>query len=299
MVKSRGDYEDDIRKFHADILADPKSEKLRKQLSNRLSRWASMLDIAVRVASNEQKPWTEVELGILTIPMAKKSENGFDQVGDYQFEILGANQEVIPGGHVIERKEVSDLYNTLMNQNKRGRFKREVDRYKADPRFDLMTIMVEGSITDFVNYVPEIYVFRWDQVPGTGVAKLAEYLKRYYKIEGVTSENTCKYAAGEGSEISIDTGAHLIRLHLRYSNTVGLYIDRTLRDTLVIKKLYGKPAVYQAKGASDESKIATIAKLFTKRTPVSWCDSRENAIKLYRQLIRQWCIENYDKILKL
>lgn len=297
MVKSRGDYEVDIRKLHADILADPKSEKLRKQLSNRLGRWASMLDIAVRVASNEQKPWTEAELGILTIPMAKKSENGFDQVGDYQFEILGADQKIVPGGLVIERKEISDLYGTLMNQDKRSRFKREVERYKSDPRFDLMTIMVEGSITDFMNYVPEIYVCRLDQIPGLGSHRLVAYLNKYYKIEDIEPNNVRRHS--DGDALVVKTSTHDIILQLASTDKCKLYIDGALRDTLIVKKLYGKPAVYQQKGASDESKIATTARLFTKSTPVLWCDSREMAIKLYRQMIRQWCIENYDKILKL
>ena len=296
MVKSRSDYEAEIKVLHYDLMIKPNSKEFKKKMGYRLGRWADMLNIAVRVASNEQKPWTERELGILTIPMAKKSENGFDQVGDYQFEILGENQEIIPGGLVIERKEISDLYNTLMNEDKRSRFKREVDRYTADPRFDSMIVMVEGSITDFENYVPEVYVFSWDTVPGVGCQRLADYLKRYYKIEDVKPEHVHKQRP---DLVVVVTSSHEVKIEHGLSCSPKLYVDGVLRDTLQVKKLYGKPALYQMKGASVESKIATVARLFTKHTPVSWCDSRERAIRLYRQMIRQWCIENYDKIIKL
>ena len=297
MTKSIADYEAEIKELHYDLMIKPNSKELKKKKSYRLGRWADLLDIAVRVASNETKPWTEDEIGLVTLPMAKKSMNGFDQVGDYQFEVHRENEGIITGGLVIERKEVSDFYGTLMNEAKRARFKREIDRYKTDSRFDLMVIMVEGSLDDFMSSVPEVYAFQLDQVPGKGTDKLAEYLKRYYKIDGVNSSNTYK---PEGkSEINIDTGTHLVRLELHYNNTIDLYIDRILRDTLIIKKLYGKPAVYQVKGASKESKVATTANLFIKNTPISWCVSREMAIKLYRQMIRQWCIEHYDTILKL
>lgn len=295
MVKSREDYEADIRKLHADILNDPKSDKLRKQLNRRLSRWVDLLDIAVRVASNEKKPWTEDELKLLTIPMAKKTESEFNQVGDYQFEI-STKQGVIQGGLVIERKEISDLYGTLMNQDRRSRFKREVERYEADPRFDSMTVMVEGSITDFMNYIPEIYICRMDQIPGTGSSKLAEYLQRYYKIKDADSSRITRAVDGT---ITADIRTHKISIVLINTSEAQLFINGELRDTLFIKSLYGKPALYQMKGASDESKIATIAKLFTKHTPISWCDSRENAIKLYRQMIRQWCIKNYTALLRI
>lgn len=297
MVKTRTQYEDDIRKLHADLVANPKSEKIRRQLKNRLSKWADLQEIAIRVASNEQKPWTEGELGFITIPMAKKAVNGFNQVGDYQFEILKSDSEVMTGRFVIERKEISDLYGTLMNRKMRDRFNREVERYNADPRFDLMLIMVEGSITGFMNYVPEVYVCRTDQIPGVGTHRLAAYLEKYYKIEDVDPSMVAKLE--NGARISADTAAHKISLEYDGVSKYNLWIDGVLQDKLISKRLYGKPAIYQMKGASDESKIATIAKLFTENTPISWCDTRELAIKLYLQEIRQWCIKNYDKVIDL
>lgn len=297
MVKTCTQYEDDIRKFHADLAANPKSEKIRRQLKNRLSRWADLQEIAVRVASNEQKPWTEGELGYITIPMAKKSECGFNQIGDYQFEILRSDLEIITGMFVIERKEISDLYGTLMNRKMRDRFNREIKRYEADPRFDLMIIMVEGSITDFMNYVPEVYVCRHDQIPGLGSQRLVEYLDKYYNIKDADPHKVEKLASS--GNISIETDTHKILLKNKDAGRMQLIIDAKVEDTLYVKRLYGKPAIYQMKGASDESKVATIAKLFTENTPISWCDTRELAIKLYLQKIRQWCIKNYDMVIDL
>jgi len=297
MLKTRESYEADIRKFHADLAANPTSEKVRRQLKNRLSKWAGLQRIAIRVASNEQKPWTEGELGFITIPMAKKSVCGFDQVGDYQFEILRSDHEIMTGRFIIERKEISDLYGTLMNRKMRDRFNREVKRYEADPRFDLMLIMVEGSITDFMNYVPEIYVCRQDQIPGLGSQRLVEYLDKYYNIKDADPHKVERLASS--GNISIETDTHKILLKHKEIGRMQLIIDATVEDTLYVKRLYGKPAIYQMKGASDESKIATIAKLFTGETPISWCDTRELAIKLYLQEIRQWCIKNYDIIIDL
>ena len=297
MTKGIADYEKRIKELHQQLIDDPDSDKLQKQLYRQVGPWVNMLNIAVRVASNEKNPWNEAELGTITIPMSKKTETGHSQVGDYHFEVLNSNQDIILGRLVIERKEISDLYNTLMNEDKRSRFKREVERYRADSRFDSMIIMVEGSITDFENYVPEVYVCRLDQIPGLGAHRLAAYLKKYYKTEDIDPHKV--FRSVDGTLIWVDTDTHNISIEHSGIHQMRLRIDGVLRDTLYIKKLYGKPALYQMKGASDESKIATIARLFTKSTPVSWCDSREMAIKLYRQMIRQWCIENYNKIIKL
>ena len=294
-MKTAQAYADDVRNFHAKLQKDPGSDKLKKQLSYRLREWSTRVPIVIRVAKNETKPWTEEELELPVFSMEKKNHTGFNQVGDYHFEV-SLGDRIVTGGLVVERKEVSDLYGTLLNQNRRERFNREIDRFQADPRFDLMTIMVEGTIGEFLSYVPEVYVFRWDTVPGVGSTRVAEYLNQYYKLHDVKPEHVFRTSP---SVVSINAPSHTARIDLRTSNSPTLYIDGVLKDTLVIKEEYGKLNMYQRKGSSKNSKLATIAKLETNDTHIQWCGSREQAIELYPFLIKQWLIRSYAKVLDI
>ena len=286
-------YANDIRETHSKLQKDPDSKKLQKQLKYRVQEWSTRVPIIVRVAKNETKPWTEDELGIPTFSMGKKIDTKFDQVGDYHFEV-SLGDRTFTGGLVVERKEVSDLYGTLMRQDKRERFDREIDRFRADPRFDQMTIMVEGTMDCFLSYVPEVYIFRWDTVPGVGNTRIADYLKRYYKLDDVKSDHVFKTSP---SVISINSPTHTARIDFRISKSPMLYIDGVLKDTLVAKEVYGKLNLYQCKGSSRNSKLATIAKLEMNNIHIQWCGSRAQAIELYPFLIKQWLIRSYANVL--
>ena len=63
---------------------------------------------------------------------------------------------------IVERKSLADLYSTLIIDNNRERLYREIDRFNADERFDKMVIIVEGSYTDFMLYVPEFTAGKFD-----------------------------------------------------------------------------------------------------------------------------------------
>lgn len=294
-MKTAQAYADDIRNIHAKLQKDPGSEPLKKQLTYRLREWSTRLSIIVRVAKNEKKPWTEEEIGMPVFSMDKKANTSFSQVGDYHFEV-SLGDKVVTGGLVVERKEISDLYGTLMREDKRKRFGREVDRFRQDPRFDQMMIMVEGTMKEFLDYVPEVYVFRWDTVPGVGCNRVAEYLKKYYKLDEIKSEHVIRKNM---SFVQVNTPFYKVQIERVSKTEVKLYIDSVLKDTLFIKSKYGKPAVYQLKGASRNSKLATIAKLETNDTHIQWCGSREQAIELYPFLIKQWLIRSYAKVLNI
>ena len=294
-MKTAQNYAQEIQDIHVKLQKDPESDKLKKQLSYRLREWSSRVFVIVRVAKNETKPWTEEELGIPTFSMGKKVDTRFDQVGDYHFEVTMGDR-IVTGGFVVERKEVSDLYGTLLNQNRRERFNREIERFRQDPRFDQMMIMVEGTMKEFLDYVPEVYVFRWDTVPGVGCKRLAEYLNQYYKLHDVKPEHVFKTSP---SVVSINSPSHTARIDFRSSNSPELYIDGVFKDTLGIQIKYGKSNVYQRKGASRNSKLATIAKLETNDIHIQWCGSREQAIELYPFLIKQWLIRSYAKVLDM
>ena len=292
-MKTAQNYADDIRFFHAKLQKDPGSDKLEKQLSYRLREWATRVPIIIRVAKNETKPWTQEELGMAIFSMDKKKDTGFNQVGDYHFQINHGGQ-IVTGGLVVERKEVSDLYGTLLNQNRRERFNREIKRFRQDPRFDQMMIMVEGTMGEFLDYVPEVYVFRWDTVPGVGCKRLAEYLNQYYKLHDVKPEHVSKIS---NNLIKVVTSIHTILINRQPDNHFDLVIDGHIEDTFVTRIDYGKENLYQLKGASRNSKLATIAKLETNDIHIQWCNSRELAIELYPFYIKQWLIRSYVKVL--
>ena len=294
-MKSAQDYAQEIRVTYAKLQEDPGSVKLEKQLSYRLREWSTRVPIIVRVAKNETKPWSSEELGISTFSMEKKVNTKFSQVGDYHFEV-SLGDRVVTGGLVVERKEVSDLYGTLLNQNRRERFNREIERFRSDPRFDQMTIMVEGTMGEFLDYVPEVYVFQWDTVPGVGCKRLADYLNQYYKLHDVKPEHVHKQRP---DLVVVQTPSHKVKIEHRLSNLPELYIDGELKDKLVIRKEYGKTNLYQAKGASRNSKLATIAKLEMNDTHIEWCGSRELAIELYPFYIKQWLIRSYQRVLNI
>lgn len=294
-MKTAQAYGDEIRNFHTKLQKDPGSDKLKKQLSYRLREWSTRVPIIVRVAKNETKPWTEDELGIPAFSMGKKVDTRFDQVGDYHFEV-SLGDRVVTGGLVVERKEVSDLYGTLLNQNRRERFNREIERFRQDPRFDQMTIMVEGSMNEFLDYVPEVYVFRWETVPGTGCKRFAEYLNQYYKLHDVKPEQV---KARDRYSVIANSLSHKVIVTLDTPKTASLYIDGAHKDTFVVKREYGKSNLYQLKGAPRNSKLATIAKLETNDTHIQWCDSRELAIELYPFFIKQWLIRSYVTVLDI
>ena len=294
-MKSAQEYARDVRETHSKLQKDPGSDKLKKQLKYRVREWSTWVETIIRVAKNETKPWTEDELGIPAFSMGKKVDTKYNQVGDYHFEV-SLGDRVMTGGLVVERKEVSDLYGTLMRFDKRERFDREIDRFRADPRFDQMTIIVEGTMEEFLSYVPEVYVFRWDTVPGVGSTRVAEYLNQYYKLHDVKPEHVFKTSP---NVVSINAPSHTARINLKPSNSPKLYIDGVLKDTLVIKEEYGKLNMYQRKGSSKNSKLGTIAKLETNDTHIQWCGSREQAIELYPFLIKQWLIRSYAKVLNI
>lgn len=152
-IKSIDDYAADIRTLHTTIQDYPESQTLSNKLSARLGKWQAMLDITVIVAKNEGKPWSPKELDMKTIAMHRKEVTGFQQVGDYQFFIGGDIDQW--GSLLIERMELSDFYSTFMRSENRERFYREIDRFQADPRFDSMVIMVEGSMQEFLGYAPK------------------------------------------------------------------------------------------------------------------------------------------------
>ena len=152
--KTSSDYALDIAKFHRQLIDSPDSVDLKRKLVYRVGKWGSLVDIHIEIAGNEQRPWASDMIGYPTVSMQTKKITGQEQVGDYigVINIFGDYKYI---DLIIERKSIEDLYNTLIIEENRNRFYREIDRFRADDRFNSMIVIVEGSATDFLGYQPE------------------------------------------------------------------------------------------------------------------------------------------------
>ena len=162
-TKTIQDYEDEISQLHYKW-KETDDLTIKKKLNNRLTSWSSLVGVTIFVANNEQKPFTSDEIGYPTLPMLTKKEyekmfgkgKGVDQVADYQgFLKFGSSSEWCTT--LVDRKggkKGEDFYATLMNQDGRDRFYREISRYQADSRFKRMIVLVECSLPDFMMYTP-------------------------------------------------------------------------------------------------------------------------------------------------
>ena len=166
-MKSVDDYAASILQHHVELQHlpeyHPDYEPTDARLSRQLTAWVKKLDFNVRVAQNEQQPWIDEELGLVTIPMEKKAASGYNQTGDYIFEILNDDQSITPGGLCVERKGSTrengrmvgcDLYSTFSKKDNRRRFEAEFKRFQKDPRFNLFVLIAECSYLEYLSFKP-------------------------------------------------------------------------------------------------------------------------------------------------
>jgi len=165
-IKTIQEYEAEITEIHALIIESPSDTKLKESLDRKLSKWASLVEVTVFVANNEQKPLTSDEIGYLTKPMLTEKEyekmygkgKGAKQVADYQaFLTFGSRGEWCTT--LVERKGgqkgCEDFYGSLMNKEGRGRFYNEIGRYEIDSRFKRMIVLVKSTLPELMTYVPQ------------------------------------------------------------------------------------------------------------------------------------------------
>ena len=136
----------------------PDKSQVLSMLRIRKDVWYKKLDIVIWVANNEQKGWTEEELGFPTVPMPllpelKKIDESFTgQTGDYVCIVEG---QMMRFG--IERKAMEDFYSSLMGRNedksrKVDRLYREFERAKQV--FDCFYMLVECTEDEYLAYKP-------------------------------------------------------------------------------------------------------------------------------------------------
>jgi len=168
MTKSIDDYAATILQLHEELQGlppqHPDYETIEDKLSRQRTAWSKKLELNVRVASNEQQPWTDDEIGLVTIPMEKKAASGYNQTGDYIFEILNDDQSITTGGLCVERKGATrergrmvgcDLYSTFSKKDNRRRFEAEFKRFQKDPRFNLFVLIAECSYLEYLTFKPK------------------------------------------------------------------------------------------------------------------------------------------------
>ena len=85
----------------------------------------------------------------------------------------------------------------------------------------------------------------------------------------------------------------------RFSQMI-IMVEGTMQDFLKYApkftgKIYNKNHV----GANVESRRATIAGLYARGIPILWCGSREQAVKIYPQLVKQWIVKHYDELIEI
>jgi len=152
--KTESDYVAAITELHQQRLEYPDSAAIIKKIDTQVRGWMRCVDIMIQVAQNEQIPWTAEMIGYPTEPMPSKKSTGFTQTGDYAGVVRTSDGD----RHVpvlCERKSVQDAYGTLIVEENRARFYREIERFHADPRFDQMVVIVEGTLSDFLLYQPD------------------------------------------------------------------------------------------------------------------------------------------------
>lgn len=166
--KPPGEYVVEIEALHNTIKEMPAGkarEKIEEELHRKIGKWEQdKLSKIVYVANNEQTPWPLFEkVGLPTQPMKTKKETGYDQVGDYVcYVFIEDERKYRPSGYskclpfVVERKTVADFHSTIIPKEAWSRFKREIERFKKDDRFNQMVIIVEGDMGEFLRYKPEI-----------------------------------------------------------------------------------------------------------------------------------------------
>ena len=226
-------------------------------------------------------------------------------INDYKKEIIELHievkdypdddQSITTGGLVVERKTLDDLYGTLMNKEQRSRLYREIARYEGDKRFNRFMLIAECTYEDFLQYVPEIFVFTMNSAPDTLIQNIIQYLHRYYKIKVLPQHITLK---NDGGLIYIRSDDNQIDI-VEMEDGAQVFINGVLRETLIQKpSKYGKIQYFIRRGASEASKIETINSL-ENRIQVSFVGNRGRAVEKYGGLVRQWCRINYKEVLNI
>ena len=156
MTKKHADYAAEIITLHNTPCLTATQEK---RLHDCIKLWSERVPLEFMRPNNEQKPYTEKELGCTVSAMPRKAESGIKQVGDYIYRLPDHDCAT---GVLWERKGRSydndgvcigcDMYGTMVTG--RDRFIRECREAIHKQDYDILIIGAECTHQEFLQYRP-------------------------------------------------------------------------------------------------------------------------------------------------
>lgn len=259
-MKTRQEYEHEMLMLRDAIRDDPtNAAQYQKDLNSRISKWVEKLDITIFQANNEQAPLPATWLKYPVKPMLPKSVTGYDQTGDYIFFIDG---HPLP----IENKLGGIIFERKNPFDLHGtlygdrdRFNDEIDRFKSFTWASKFVILVECWEDDFYNMV---------------VPRRACKFCQFFKPD---QEDKKKW------------GLCLVNSEFEMVEPLAEcyhFIDHESDEERIANIL--------------NSKKATIDDLEVEPgVQIRWCGSRQRMAEIINGMIRQWCRQNWERILGL
>ena len=199
--------------------------------------------VFVQVDTREQQPITEDELGLPT-------QRATLQTGDYMVKVKNHTIRLL-----FERKSVQDLYGTLFYG--RDQFYNEIERFQVSKEFDSFLIVVEGSLDDFLKYVPP--------------RKACKFCTYFTKNPGEANYiGVCNCPGHENIA--------------RINDQCKEFIDKELWEDRIVSMLNSKKATINSLNCRPGIKVI-------------FCGSRPEMVEMFEDMIKQYCLQNFEMII--
>lgn len=124
-------------------------------------------------------------------------------------------------------------------------------------------------------------------------------IERKGGIEGKGGPHDLYASIGAENRINLYEEAERVSIDPRFDDIIMIAECSQADLNRYVPIFNGKLRNYNHIKMSNETQDATIAGLYIRGMPVWFAGSREKAIKAYRNIVRQWIMKNYVKILKL
>ena len=96
---------------------------------------------------------------------------------------------------------------------------------------------------DYEKFVHDLYLFRWEEVPGNDSVKLIEFLMQNFNIGWIEAAKISKNDDGKTIRITNDTNFLSLALN-NEKNTVNIEIDDGRTDKFIVKMENGELNIY-------------------------------------------------------
>lgn len=140
----------------------------------------------------------------------------------------------------------------------RERFYSEVDRFYADKRFDQFIVMVEGTYKEFLEYVPP-----------RKACKFCDHFRK--NVGGAKDVGICVHPSH----------GKLVKM---VNDSCRVFVDMETPEQRISGMLNSKKATIDALQVRPDVQVI-------------FCESRQDMIEQYRDMIKQWTMQNFRKII--